>query len=107
MLAAFLLLLSRWKETVSVYRPQLFALICGQLLPVVTAFLLFIGVTPDGIDPVPMLIWFSSALYLWSITSSRMLSIMPIAKETIFNNMNDGVIVLNDTYQLIEYDSSS
>ncbi|MEF2246866.1 MULTISPECIES: histidine kinase N-terminal 7TM domain-containing diguanylate cyclase [unclassified Paenibacillus] len=106
MFAAFLLLLSRWKETVSVYRPQLFALICGQLLPVVTAFLLFIGVTPDGIDPVPMVIWFSSAMYLWSITSSRMLSIMPIAKETIFNNMNDGVIVLNDTYQLIEYNQA-
>lgn len=103
MLAAFLLLLLRWKETDRVYRPQLFALICGQLLPVVTAFLLFIGVTPDGIDPVPMVIWLSSALYLWSITSSRMLSIMPIAKETIFNNMNDGVIVLNGTYQLIEY----
>jgi diguanylate cyclase (GGDEF)-like protein len=106
MLAAFLLLLSRWKETVSVYRPQLFALICGQLLPIVTAFLLFIGVTPDGIDPVPMVIWFSSVLYLWSITSSRMLSIMPIAKETIFNSMNDGVIVLNGTYQLIEYNQA-
>ncbi|OZQ62409.1 diguanylate cyclase [Paenibacillus sp. VTT E-133280] len=106
MLAALLLLLSRWKETVSVYRSQLFALICGQLLPIMTAFLLFIGVTPDGIDPVPMVIWFSSVLYLWSITSSRMLSIMPIAKETIFNSMNDGVIVLNDTYQLIEYNQA-
>ena len=103
MFAAFLLLLSRWKETISVYRPQLFALICGQLLPIVTAFLLFIGMTPSGIDPVPMVIWFSSVLYLWSITSSRMLSIMPVAKETIFNSMNDGVIVLNDSYQLIEY----
>ncbi|MNJ36403.1 putative diguanylate cyclase YedQ [compost metagenome] len=71
-----------------------------------TAFLLFIGVTPDGIDPVPMVIWFSSVLYLWSITSSRMLSIIPIAKETIFNSMNDGVIVLNGTYQLIEYNQA-
>ncbi|URN92563.1 MAG: diguanylate cyclase [Candidatus Pristimantibacillus lignocellulolyticus] len=103
LLAAFLLLLSRWKETVRAYKPQLFALICGQLLPIVTAFLLFIGLTPDGIDPVPMVIWISSVLYLWSITNSRMLSIMPIAKETIFNSMNDGVIVLNNSYQLIEY----
>lgn len=106
MFAAFLLLLSRWKETDRVYRPQLFALICGQLLPVVTAFLLFIGVTPVGIDPVPMIIWFSSALYLWSITSSRMLSIIPIAKETIFNHMKDGVMVLNGTYQLVEYNQA-
>ncbi|MCM3634683.1 histidine kinase N-terminal 7TM domain-containing diguanylate cyclase [Paenibacillus camelliae] len=106
MLAALLLLLFRWKETSKVYKPQIFALICGQLLPIVTAFLLFIGVTPDGIDPVPMVIWVSSVLYLWSITSSRMLSIMPIAKETIFNHMNDGVIVLNGSYQLIEYNQA-
>lgn len=104
--AAFLLLLSRWKETDSVYRPQLFALICGQLLPVIAAFLLFMDVTPEGVDPVPMVIWLSSLLYLWSITSSRMLSIMPIAKETIFNNMNDGVIVLNNSNKLIEYNQA-
>ncbi|MEK5040659.1 histidine kinase N-terminal 7TM domain-containing diguanylate cyclase [Sporosarcina sp. FSL K6-3457] len=103
MFVAFLLVLSRWRETAKVYRLQLFALMCSQLLPMLTAFLYLIGFTPPGIDPVPMVLWLSSLLYLWSINSSRMFMIMPVAKDTIFNSINDGVIVLDESYRLIEY----
>lgn len=106
MLAAFLLACSRWKETNEVYRPQLMTLIIGQLIPIVTAFLYLIDVTPQGVDPVPMVLWITSALYLWSIKSSRLFTMMPVAKDTIFNNINDGVLVLNDAKQLIEYNKA-
>ncbi|WP_353961081.1 histidine kinase N-terminal 7TM domain-containing protein [Neobacillus sp. CF12] len=94
MFVAFLLVLSRWKETTKVYRPQFISLLCGQLVPILTAFLYLIGLTPPGIDPVPMVLWLSSLLYLWSISSSRMFTIMPIAKDAIFNSINDGVYKL-------------
>lgn len=103
MFVAFFLVLSRWKETTRVYRPQLIALMFGQLVPMVTAFLYLIGITPPGIDPVPMVLWLTSLLYLWSINSSRLFSVMPIAKDAIFNSINDGVMVLDDSYRLIEF----
>lgn len=106
LLAAFILLLSRWKETAISYRPQILALMCGQLVPMVTAFIYLMNLTPEGIDPVPMVIWISSALFLWSIHYSRMLSILPIAKETIFNSITDGVIVLDESRRLIEYNQA-
>ncbi|WP_025727373.1 histidine kinase N-terminal 7TM domain-containing diguanylate cyclase [Heyndrickxia ginsengihumi] len=106
MFVAFLLVLSNWKETAKVYRPQLISLMCGQLVPMLTAFLYLIGMTPPGIDPVPMVLWLSSLLYLWSIRSSRMFTIMPIAKDAIFNSINDGVIVLDESYRVIEYNHS-
>ncbi len=107
MLVAFLLGASRWKETEAVYRPQLFALIFGQFLPVLTAFLYLLGLTPSGVDPVPMVLWASSLLYLWSISSSRMFTIMPIAKDTIFNSINDGVLVLDKSRRLVEYNEAA
>jgi diguanylate cyclase (GGDEF)-like protein/PAS domain S-box-containing protein len=107
MFVAFLLVLSRWKETTKVYRPQFISLLCGQLVPILTAFLYLIGLTPPGIDPVPMVLWLSSLLYLWSISSSRMFTIMPIAKDAIFNSINDGVMVLDETYRLIEFNLAS
>ncbi|NRD76963.1 diguanylate cyclase [Bacillus sp. BRMEA1] len=107
MFVAFLFVLSRWKETAKVYRPQLISLMFGQLVPIVTAFLYLIGCTPPGFDPVPMVLWLSSVLYLWSISSSRMFSIMPIAKDSIFHSINDGVIVLDESYRLIEFNQSS
>ncbi|WP_175637882.1 sensor domain-containing diguanylate cyclase [Metabacillus schmidteae] len=106
MFVAFLLLLSRWRETAKIYRLQLLALMFGQLVPMVTAFIYLIGLTPPGVDPVPMVLWLSSLLYLWSINSSRLFTLTPIAKDTIFNSINDGVIVLDESYRLIEFNKA-
>lgn len=106
MLVAFLLVLSRWKETARTYRPQLIALMFGQFVPILTAFLYLIGYTPAGIDPVPMVLWLSSLLYLWSINSSRLFTVMPITKNAIFNSINDGVMVLDERNRIIEYNDA-
>ncbi|MGG0717458.1 histidine kinase N-terminal 7TM domain-containing protein [Robertmurraya massiliosenegalensis] len=107
MFVAFFLVLSRWKETSKSYRPQMLAIAFGQFVPIVTAFLYLVGFTPPGVDPVPMVLWLSSLLYLWSINSSRLFTLMPIAKDTIFNNINDGVIVLDESYRFIEFNEAS
>ncbi|MGX6445747.1 histidine kinase N-terminal 7TM domain-containing protein [Neobacillus sp. K501] len=106
MFVAFLLLISRWKETAKAYRLQLISLMFGQLVPMVTAFVYLNGLTPPGVDPVPMVLWLSSLLYLWSISSSRLFTVMPIAKDAIFNSINDGVIVLDESYRLIEFNQA-
>nr|WP_246879983.1 histidine kinase N-terminal 7TM domain-containing protein [Bacillus suaedae] len=106
MFVAFLLVLSRWGETDRAYRTQLIALIFGQLVPMLTAFVYLIGLTPPGIDPVPMILWVSSLLYLWSINSSQLFKIMPIAKDAIFNSINDGVIVLDESDRVIEFNNA-
>ena len=107
MFAAFLLLLFRWRETDKSYRLQLIALMVGQLVPIVTAFVYLVGLTPPGIDPVPMVLWLSSILYLVSINSSRMFSVVPIAKDTIFNSIDEGVIVLDEANRIIEFNQMS
>ena len=106
MFVAFFLMLSRWRETAKVYRAQLLFLLIGQFVPMVTAFIYLLGLTPPGIDPVPMVLWFTSLLYVWSINSTRMFSIMPIAKDAIFNSINDGVIVLDESHRLIEFNQA-
>ncbi|WP_068620281.1 histidine kinase N-terminal 7TM domain-containing diguanylate cyclase [Paenibacillus tuaregi] len=103
LLAGTLLLMSQWNGTGKVYRKQLLILICGQLLPMTGAFLYLIGVTPDGMDPVPIIMCVTSGLYIWAMISARMLTIIPIAKERIFESMRDGVIVLDASDRLIEY----
>jgi len=103
MLASLLLLFKRWRETTRSYRPQFISLMGAQLIPMVTAFLYLVGVTPQGVDPVPMVVSVSSILFMWAIVSSRMLTIIPIAKETIFHSISDGVLVVGDSNRLVEY----
>lgn len=107
MLYTFIRLLIRWKETLAAYRFQLAVLILGQLVPMTTAFLYLIGATPAGIDPVPFVLWITSGLYIWAILSSNMLSLIPIAKETLFHNMKEGVIVLDARERLIDFNSAA
>jgi hypothetical protein len=107
MFAAFLLLLFRWRETDKSCRLQLIALMVGRLVPIVTAFVYLVGLTPPGIDPVPIVLWLSSILYLVSISSSRMFSVVPIAKDAIFNSIDEGVIVLDEANRIIEFNQMS
>lgn len=107
MFVAFVLLLSKWRETARAYRPQIVALLFGQLLPMLTSFLYLIGATPSGLDPVPMVLWLSSLLYFWAISSSTLFTIMPVAKDIIFNHIKDGVIVLDKSYRLIEFNRAA
>lgn len=102
MLGGFLMLASRYREMSKQYRPQILALLFGQFLPMTTAFVYLIGLTPEGIDPVPMVMWISTLLYFWAISSSRLFSLMPVAKNVIFNSINDAVMVLDESLRLVE-----
>jgi len=106
LLGSIALLLSRWRDTARVYRPQLVSVACANAIPMTTSFLYLVGVTPEGIDPVPMVCGLSSLLMWWTIESSRLLTIIPIAKETIFHSISDGVIVLDQQGRLVEYNDS-
>lgn len=48
----------------------------------------------------------TSAMYIWAILSSRLLTIVPIAKDSIFESMREGVIVLDSFNRLVDYNRS-
>ncbi|OCT16184.1 diguanylate cyclase [Paenibacillus pectinilyticus] len=106
MLAAVVLLLRRWRQTKKAYRLQLLTLMAGQFLPMTGAFVYLMGVTPYGVDPVPMLLCVTSAMYIWAIVSTKMLTVIPIAKESIFESMREGVVVLDFADRLIDFNGA-
>lgn len=106
MLAAVVLLLRRWRLTKKAYRLQLATLITGQFLPMAGAFIYLIGLTPYSIDPVPMMLCLTSAMYIWAIVSTRMLTVIPIAKDSIFESMREGAIVLDYADRVIDYNGA-
>jgi diguanylate cyclase (GGDEF)-like protein len=106
MMGGTLLLIERWRDTGREYRPQLLSLICAHLIPMTVSFLYLIGVTPPGIDPVPMVVGISTVLMWWAIVTSHLLTLIPIAKEAIFHSISDGVVVLDKTGRLIEFNDA-
>lgn len=106
LLCAGLILIGQWRHTKKMYRRQLLTLIVSQIIPMVAAFVYLLGVTPFGLDPVPILMCVTSAMYIWAILSSRLLTIVPIAKESIFESMREGVLVLDSSYRLVDFNRS-
>lgn len=107
LLGAVVLLCMHWRKTKKPYRKQLLSLILSLLLPVLAAFLYLLGATPDGMDPVPPLTSVTSLLMAWSIFRNDMLTVVPVARDTIFDGMRDGVLVLDSADRLIDYNQAA
>lgn len=106
MLVGAILLYRQWGGTNGMYRKQLFALLCGQVIPMLAAFVYLLGLTPGGVDPVPFIMCFTAAMYVWAMLTTRFLTLVPIAKEVLFESMREGVMVLDANCRLIEYNQA-
>jgi len=106
MLASVVLLVRQWFQANQAFRLQLATLTFGQLLPMLGAFLYLMGVTPYGMDPVPMVLCLTSGMYIYAMVSSRVLTIVPIAKERLFESMREGVIVVDATDRIIDFNEA-
>ncbi|OCA82883.1 histidine kinase N-terminal 7TM domain-containing diguanylate cyclase [Pseudobacillus wudalianchiensis] len=101
------ILLWYWKRTKDVYWKQIIPLLLGLILPMMASFLYLIGLSPHGMDPVPVVMCLTSALYLWAIFSSKLLILAPIARDRVFESMRDGVVVINSAHQIIDYNQAA
>ncbi|THF81644.1 histidine kinase N-terminal 7TM domain-containing protein [Cohnella fermenti] len=106
-LICFFLLLARWRQSRRPYRPQLLALIGGQAAPMIAGLAYLFELLPPGFDPVPIGLTVSSGLYVWALLANRQLTVVPIAKETIFDTTEIGFIVLDSTERLVDYNRTT
>ncbi|WP_339318449.1 histidine kinase N-terminal 7TM domain-containing protein [Paenibacillus sp. FSL R10-2734] len=107
LLAAICLMLWQWKRMKRVYRRQIVTILIGLSLPTLGSFLYLIGLTPYGMDPVPIIMSITSTLYIWAILSRGMLTAAPIARENLFESMRDGVLVTDRSDMLVDYNRAA
>lgn len=89
------------------YLKQVLILLVGILLPITTSFIYLLGVTPFHIDPVPVVMFLTNALYLWAIMSFHLFKLSPIAMERVFEHMSEGVLLLDRYRTLIDYNPAA
>ncbi len=58
-------------------------------------------------DPTPVLIVFSHLAYAWGIFNIKLLDIVPIARNTVFENITDSIFVLDRNDRVIDLNSSA
>ncbi|WP_042357295.1 histidine kinase N-terminal 7TM domain-containing diguanylate cyclase [Bacillus rubiinfantis] len=96
-----------WKQTQTTYWRQNLTLILGQLIPMTAAFLYLMGLSPKGIDPVPIVMCITSTLYFWAIFSAKLFVLAPIARNRIFESMRDGVLVIDESNRVVDFNKAA
>ncbi|MFB9326737.1 histidine kinase N-terminal 7TM domain-containing protein [Paenibacillus aurantiacus] len=102
-----ILLIRQWRGARSAYRLQMAILIANLYIPMVTSFLYLMGLTPYGMDLVPVTLCVVNGLYIWSIVTSGLLTVAPVARAAIFESMRDAVLVLDPSGRVADYNGAA
>ena len=91
-----------------IYRSQPVIIIFAALFPWIANFLYITHLGPlPGVDFTCMAYTLSGFLIAWCIFKFKLLNILPIARHKIIDQMNDGVIVLDENNSLVDINPSA
>ncbi len=92
-----------WQQTLPFYRGQVLILLAGLLLPVIWNILYIFGLSPfPRHDIAPATFAPSGLLVAWGLFRYRLFNVTPVARATVIELMEEGVIVLNAQGQIVD-----
>ncbi|MBN1977767.1 MAG: PAS domain-containing protein [Anaerolineae bacterium] len=87
----------------SVYRSQAIVITVGTLIPLAANALSIFHLVPfSGIDLTPFSFVLTGAAMAWGIFRYQLLDVVPVAHDTIIENMRDSVIVLDAQKRIVD-----
>lgn len=83
------------------HRRGLFLLAGSAIVPVIGIVAYDLGIGPNTISTVPVIFALMLPIYAWMVIGERIIEFSPIAYETVFQNMQDPVILVDDEERII------
>ena len=85
------------------YRRQAIALLIGAVAPFVASMVYVFGFSPvPGLDLTPVAFMVTGLALSWAIVRFQLFDLVPIARDTLIENMNDGILVLDDRSRIVD-----
>lgn len=98
---AVLTLLAQSSAVARSHRRGLFLLIAACIGPLIATAAYDFGFGPDTISFVPIVFTVMLPIYAWMIIGEQLVEFTPLAYETVFQNMQDPVVVVDDHGRII------
>jgi diguanylate cyclase (GGDEF)-like protein len=99
--AAILTLLLHSSAVAPAQRRGLFLLIAACVAPLSAAIIYDLGLGPVTMPILPLVFAAMLPIYAWLILSEQIIQFSPLAYETVFQNMLDPVVVIDDECRVI------
>lgn len=88
-------------KTMPVVRKQIMFLMLGTAAPWLSNVVYLFGLPNIEMDMTPLGFTLSGLFYLWGIYRFNMLRLVPVGLQTVFQTMEDGVIILDYDHNII------
>ncbi len=91
------------------YRGQMRLLLIGVFAPWIANIVYIFGLSPlpDFVDITPISFTVTIASVGWGFYRYRLMDIIPVARETIIDNMDDAILVLNQDNRIVDANQSA
>ena len=99
--AAVLALLTHTTAVARAHRRGILLLIAACIGPLAATAAYDVGFGPNTISFVPFVFTMMLPLYVWLIVAKKIVEVSPLAYETVFQNMQDPVVVVDDQGRII------
>lgn len=98
---AMVILLLRSAMVPPAHRRGLLLLVAACQIPIFTTLAYDFGYGPDTLSYVPFSLVMMLPFYAWLILGERLIEFAPLAYETVFQNMMDPVVVIDDQERIM------
>ena len=99
--AAILTLLLHSSAVAPTHRRGLFLIVGTTIAPAIAVVLYDAGIGPNTISTLPLVLAWMLPIYGWLLIGEQIIEFNPVAYETVFQNMQDPVIVVDDQDRVI------
>jgi signal transduction histidine kinase/DNA-binding response OmpR family regulator len=108
MISGIALLISALRNTPVFFRKQAWLVIIGSVSPWFGNIVYMLNLSPlPAVDLTPIGFVITGVLFLFAITRYQMLDLMPVARHTLFNEIMDGVLVLDERNRVADINSAA
>ena len=99
--AALLALISHSSAVARAHRRAIFLLVAACSGPLIATAAYDFGFGPNTVSLLPFVFTMMLPLYAWLILAAQIIEFIPLAYETVFQNMQDPVVVVDDQGRII------
>ncbi|MDD5712405.1 MAG: histidine kinase N-terminal 7TM domain-containing protein [Smithellaceae bacterium] len=92
-----------WWNAPPSYRRQAATMLIGSIIPWIGFITYLSGKSPWGLDLSPMMFTATGPILVWGLFRYQLLDLEPIARDTVFDGMGEGVIVLDGLGRVVDY----
>ena len=101
-------LISNYVSAPRAYRLQIATVLIGVIIPWIATLLTWLNLVPVMLqDITPITFAVSNLVISWGLFKHRLFDLVPVAYNTLVDNMEDGVIVLDDQKRIVDLNPAS